>query len=356
METLKIIITSVCILAFSASFAQDTVPIQNSINVINLEQNAISNIQYNTNVTDSTTTGVTPRGDTQGAIDSLESALLQTKAGSPQSLQVQLSLFVLEVGEKDKTTSKRTLNNLIKEFPANPVVQIYRTAYANVLRFNDYNEYLAKLEKSTWIKMPHYIKSMDVIERSFSLHVDTNINDINIDNKSKPVIVVLGFALHSDSSMDGVLVDRLKTALEAYNKYPNARIIVSGGGVQNGVTEAYMMKKWLVEHKVPADQITLEDLSISTVWNALNTSNIIKKLNPRAKDIILVTSDSHIKRAHSVFEQALYNNDISIQIYNLASKTKGYNLSEPTSDYEKALIIKDTLRTAGIWQMPGMVL
>ncbi len=356
MKTLKLILTSVYIIAFSSAFAQSTPPSTNPISVIILEQNAISDIQYNTSVTDSSTTGVTPRGDTQGAIDSLEKAILYTDSGSLQSLQVQMSLFVLEVGEKDKTKSKQTLQNLVKEFPDEPAVQIYRTAYANVLGFGDYKESLAKLKLSSWAKIPHYIKAMDVIDKSYKLHVDTNANEIHMDSKERPVIVVLGFALHSDGSMDNVLVDRLKTTLSAYNKYPNATIIVSGGGVQAGVTEAYKMKQWLVEHKVPANQITLEALSISTVWNSLNSINILKNSQPTVKDMILVTSDSHIKRAHSVFAQALANKSMDVKIYNLASKTKSYDLSEPTSNDEKALIIKDTLRTAGIWQMPGMVL
>ncbi len=46
---------------------------------------------------------------------------------------------------------------------------------------------------------------------------------------------------------------------------------------------------------------------------------------------------------------------LDIKIHNLASETKGYNIMYPLTDYEKVMIIKDTLRTAGIWQMPGMV-
>lgn len=116
------------------------------------------------------------------------------------------------------------------------------------------------------------------------------------------------------------------------------------------------MKQWLIAHKVPDKQIVLEDQSISTVWNALNTISLIKSIKPPVKDLILITSDSHIRRAHSVFEQALKNNNLPIQIHNLASETKEYNLAEPISNHEKSLIIKDTFRTAGIWQMPGMVL
>ncbi|MGQ4005905.1 YdcF family protein [Francisellaceae bacterium CB300] len=348
----KLFICSCLILPIFA-FA-DKAPLD--LNILDNQQNAISNIQYNTNVTDSTSTGVTPRDDTNNAINSLEQALSHTKAGSSQHLQIQLSLFTLEVGEQDKTKSKQTIQNLVKEYPNDPIVQIYSTAYAFVLEFGDYRKSLDKLKQSTWEKMPHYVKSFDVIEKSFNLRVDTSANEMQINNNARPVIVVLGFALHSEGIMDSVLVERLKVALEAYKQYPNAQIIVSGGGVVAGVTEAYKMKQWLINHKVPAKQVTLEDKSISTVWNALNTTNLIKDLKPTVKDIILVTSDSHIRRAHAVFEQALENDNLPIKIHNLASATKDYNLSEPITNHEKSLIIKDTFRTAGIWQMPGMVL
>ena len=109
-------------------------------------------------------------------------------------------------------------------------------------------------------------------------------------------------------------------------------------------------------YKVPATQIILEDLSVSTVWNALNTIRLIKDSKLTIQDIVLITSTSHIRRAYAAFQQALENEDMSIDIYSLASAIKGYNLSEPISNHEKSLIIKDTFRTAGILQMPGMAL
>ncbi|KEI35714.1 hypothetical protein FRA_29c03380 [Francisella sp. W12-1067] len=43
------------------------------------------------------------------------------------------------------------------------------------------------------------------------------------------------------------------------------------------------------------------------------------------------------------------------KIYNPASITENYASDKPANMQKKILIIKDTLRTAGLWQMPGMV-
>lgn len=88
-----------------------------------LKQNAISNIQYDSNVSGGNASA-TARGDVNSAISSLEEALSHTKTDSSQRLQLELSLFTLEVGQQDKTKSKQTLQSLIKEFPNNPIVQL----------------------------------------------------------------------------------------------------------------------------------------------------------------------------------------------------------------------------------------
>lgn len=41
-------------------------------------------------------------------------------------------------------------------------------------------------------------------------------------------------------------------------------------------------------------------------------------------------------------------------MFNITARTN-YDINKPAQQQEKILIIKDTLRTAGIWQMPGMV-
>lgn len=60
-------------------------------------------------------------------------------------------------------------------------------------------------------------------------------------------------------------------------KNPNASIIVTGGVPQGGVTEAYLMKNWLVEKGINPNRIYIEDQPKDTVGNALYSVNILKK-------------------------------------------------------------------------------
>ncbi len=61
-------------------------------------------------------------------------------------------------------------------------------------------------------------------------------------------LVVLGFQLNPDGTMRGELIERLKTALAASEKYPQALIVCTGGGTaadDPSATEAGRMGEWL---------------------------------------------------------------------------------------------------------------
>ena len=202
--------------------------------------------------------------------------------------------------------------------------------------------------------MPHYIHAINTAKSSFDLKINTSFNELDKFNQNSLAIVTLGYSLNDDGSMSDILINRLKLTLKVHNKYPNAIIIVSGGVAHQGTTESYQMKQWLIKHKVPAEQIIQEDQSTSTVTNAINSINILKRLNRPIKDILLISSDAHIRRANSIFQQELNNSQLPFKLSNITIKTD-YDVNKPADQQEKILIIKDTLRTAGIWQMPGMV-
>ena len=106
MKSLKIILIVICLFNINTAFSQNTKSTLNSSEIIVLKQNVISNVQYNTSVTDSNSTKVT---DANSTIKSLEQAL------------------------------------------------------------------------------SHYVEAFNVIDRSFSLHIDTSADAIEIKEKSEPI-------------------------------------------------------------------------------------------------------------------------------------------------------------------------
>ena len=110
------------------------------------------------------------------------------------------------------------------------------------------------------------------------------------------VAVVLGNRLNDDKSITSIMEQRLMLTLKLIEEHCPDKIIVSGG-VANpvaGVSEAYVMNEWLVNHGVDKSMIIQEDNSLTTKENAQYSVPIIVELG--AETVILCTSEEHMKR------------------------------------------------------------
>jgi len=117
-------------------------------------------------------------------------------------------------------------------------------------------------------------------------------------------IVVLGYALAADGSMQQELIGRLEVALASAQKYPNAFVLCTGGGTaeyNKKATEAGQMAKWLINRGVSKDRIIIEDQSFSTVSNAVNSYRILSEEYPQVTHLALVTSAYPLPRACLLF-------------------------------------------------------
>lgn len=106
-------------------------------------------------------------------------------------------------------------------------------------------------------------------------------------------IVVLGNGLNPDGSIHPNLENRLLAAAQLAEQRPDAPIVASGGPVRGGHVEAHAMRDWLVEQGVAEERVLVEDRALSTVDNARFT----RALLPEATEVIVVTSENHIRRA-----------------------------------------------------------
>ena len=121
-------------------------------------------------------------------------------------------------------------------------------------------------------------------------------------------IVVLGYALASDGSMQKELIGRLKVALASAEKYPNAYILCTGGGTASGnsqVTEAGQMAAWLEKQGIDSSRIIVENKSYSTTQNAVYSYKILREQYPQVKHLAMVTSDYHMSWGYMAFATEL---------------------------------------------------
>lgn len=86
---------------------------------------------------------------------------------------------------------------------------------------------------------------------------------------------------------------RLLEAISLFQKTPDAKVIVSGGGAVPGI-----MRDVLVSAGVPSDHIVVDDRSLSTVESAIHLTPILG-----AAPFLLVTSAGHMPRAKGAFEK-----------------------------------------------------
>ena len=109
-------------------------------------------------------------------------------------------------------------------------------------------------------------------------------------------IVVFGYGLGADGSIQPELEDRLYVALNAARQYPNAYVAVTGGQTSEvaGVTEGGQMAVWLRAQGVAESRLIVEDQALSTTQNAANTYKLLMSAYPQVKTLAVVTSDYHV--------------------------------------------------------------
>ncbi|KEI03186.1 YdcF family protein [Clostridium botulinum] len=114
----------------------------------------------------------------------------------------------------------------------------------------------------------------------------------------KKYIIVLGAAVHGDY-MSLILKERMNKTLEYIYKYPNTKIIVSGGkGPGELITEAEAMKRYLIENGINGDQIIKEEKSRNTAENFKYSLEILKQREKKDNpSVCVVTTDFHMFRA-----------------------------------------------------------
>src|SRR5262245_21338022 len=139
-------------------------------------------------------------------------------------------------------------------------------------------------------------------------------------------IIVLGGAISPDVSANrrvttlNEAAERMTTAVELARRYPNARIVFTGGTgalIYHEGNEAEIALAFFQSLGLARERIILEDKSRNTVENAVFTRDIVK---PKPGERwLLVTSAYHMPRSVGIFRHAGF----PVEAYPVDFRTRG---------------------------------
>lgn len=149
----------------------------------------------------------------------------------------------------------------------------------------------------------------------------------NAEGRAPAGIIVLGGAIDPEvTAARGSLemdssADRIVTMLQLARRYPDARIVFSGGSanlIQAPVPEAPLAGKLLDEFGLLRDRTVLESASRTTAENATLTRKLV---SPKPGERwLLVTSAFHMPRSIGVFRKAGFE----VEAYPVDWRTRGW--------------------------------
>ncbi|MBD8523192.1 YdcF family protein [Lysinibacillus fusiformis] len=121
-------------------------------------------------------------------------------------------------------------------------------------------------------------------------------------------MIILGAKVKPGGVPSLSLKSRLEVAVPYLVKYPQVKVIVSGGqGPDEDRTEASVMREYLEQNGIDATRIIEEDQSTSTYENLVFSKELLPK---ETKKITIVSNDFHLKRAKYLAESLDFEVDV----------------------------------------------
>lgn len=152
-----------------------------------------------------------------------------------------------------------------------------------------------------------------------------------LENSGKLCLIVLGFQLNPDGSMQEELVGRLQTALKSAEKYPESYILCTGGSTgsgNTGVTEAGAMAQWLTERGIAEDRILVENRALTTSQNAMFSYQILTRDCPEVTQAAIISSDYHIPWGTVLFQTQFLLGDHPLTLVSNAAYPTGRKIRD----------------------------
>lgn len=115
------------------------------------------------------------------------------------------------------------------------------------------------------------------------------------------VIIVLGAQVKEDGTPSVALTRRLTAALESYLEKPQLIIVCGAQGINEPRAEGDVMRDWLIEKGVRAEDVVAETASFNTRENLVYARAIMEHRG--LSQALVVTSDYHVARALELCRQ-----------------------------------------------------
>ena len=147
-------------------------------------------------------------------------------------------------------------------------------------------------------------------------YVNSDLKE-NLPDDDSLCIVILGYSLSPQGEVRDELKCRLDAGIEAAEKYPNAYILVTGGGtalLAPSVKEADKMAEYLIENGIDRSRIIVENNSLSTSENAVYSERLLRSDHPEINKLFIVTSDYHVPMACAIFEGWFIMKDSDLRV------------------------------------------
>lgn len=121
------------------------------------------------------------------------------------------------------------------------------------------------------------------------------LGSFNLNTDNADYVIVLGHQL-KNNQYDDVLKYRLIKTLDYLNNNESKCILSGGITSNNTISEALVMKEYLITKGINQNRIIVEDKSKDTIENIKNCINLIK---PNSK-VVLISSNYHIVRSRMI--------------------------------------------------------
>jgi len=129
-----------------------------------------------------------------------------------------------------------------------------------------------------------------------------------VDNYGKAdFIVVFGNKVERTGMVSERLKRRLDKTVKLYAAGVSKKIIVSGATGVEGFNEPVVMKKYLLDCKVPPDAVITDEKGFNTFATVKNVKSMLAVEKMSDPEIIIVTDYYHMARAKLAFKKAGFN-------------------------------------------------
>ena len=167
-------------------------------------------------------------------------------------------------------------------------------------------------------------------ESDSAMPVHVGVLPDGLEDSNQLCIIVLGFQLNPDGSMQQELIGRLECARKSAEKYPKSYILCTGGGTaaSAATTEADAMAAWLEEKGIAKERILLENQSMTTAENAIYSYELLSQQYPQITRAAIISSDYHIPWASILFQTQFILGGSSITLETNAAYPTSTSLSD----------------------------